>query len=126
MVEPVEPFRVAPACTGGTGTTDSPSVSINVIDFDTTAKRSDPNGALVRFDAGSDVAINRIDLDLDGDGEPAITVRFDVGVGFDGRYIRALAFKPTVNGTWPLVIKAYNLRGETSTTTCKPGMTVVF
>jgi hypothetical protein len=97
-----------------------------VLDFDATARRSNPNGALVRFDAGSDAPIVRVELDLDGDGEPAISVRFDVGVGFDGRYVRALAFKPTVNGTWPLTVRAWNSRGESSTATCRPGMTVTF
>ena len=101
-------------------------MNVFVIDFDRTAQRSNPDGALVRFDATSDAPITRVDLDLEGDGEPAITVRFDAGVGFDGRYVRALSFKPTVNGSWPLIVKAWNARGESSTTRCAPGMTVVF
>lgn len=67
-----------------------------------------------------------MELDLEGDGEPAISISFAVGVGFDGRYVRGLAFKPTVNGTWPLVVTVHDALGRTSTTTCRPGMTVTF
>jgi hypothetical protein len=95
-----------------------------VLDFDPTTRRSDPNGALVRFDASSDQPIVRVDLDLEGDGEPPIQVSFSVGLGFDGRYVRGLAFKPTVNGTWPLVVTAYDALGRSGVARCEPGMTV--
>lgn len=68
----------------------------------------------------------RVDLDLVGDGEAAIITSFEVGVGFDGRYIRAMAFKPTVNGTWPVSVTAWDTAGRTSTTVCSPGVTVIF
>lgn len=81
---------------------------------------------LIRFDAGSSEPIVRLDLDLEGDGEPPIQVTFPAGLGFDGRYVRALAFKPTVNGTWPLVVTAYDAVGRVSATRCSPGVTVIF
>ena len=89
-------------------------------------QRSDPNGLLIRFDVGSLLAIVQIDMDLEGDGEPAISVTFPIGVGFDGRYVRALAFKPTVNGTWPLLFTATNRFGESLTVRCTPGVQVTF
>jgi len=101
-------------------------VSVTVQDFDRVTRRSDPRGLLIRFDADSDQPITRMELDLEGDGEPAVQVAFGVGVGFDGRYVRALAWKATVNGTWPLIVRAWNQRGEQSTTRCVPGVTVTF
>lgn len=95
-------------------------------DYPAVARRSDPLGALVRFDLGSDEPITRVELDLDGDGEPAVPVVFPVGRGFDGRYIRALAFKPTVNGTWPLVVTAWDAAGRVGVTRCSPGIMVGF
>lgn len=81
---------------------------------------------LIRFDAGSSEAILRIELDLEGDGEPSILVNFSGEPGRDGRYFRALAFKPTVNGTWPLVVTAYDAVGRKGATRCTPGVTVIF
>jgi hypothetical protein len=97
-----------------------------VLEFDAVARRSDPKGLLVRFDAGSDQPITRVILDLEGDGEPPIEVGFTVGRGFDGRYVRALAFKPTVNGTWPLVVTAFDAAGRSGSSRCTPGVTVTF
>jgi hypothetical protein len=102
----------------------SPAVSIVVQDFDQSVARNNPKGALVRFDAGSSDPITRIEIDLDGDGEPGVPAIFPVGVGFDGRYIRALAFKPTSNGTWPLIVTATDTAGRTNATRCTPGITV--
>lgn len=80
----------------------------------------------MNFDASSPNAIVRIELDLEGDGEPAIPVTFPAGVGFDGRYVRGLFFKPTINGTWPLVVRAFDTLGRSGTTRCTPGVTVTF
>ena len=102
----------------------STAVSVVVQDFDRTVARNDPKGGLVRFDAGSSEPISRIEIDLEGDGEPGVPMIFPVGVGFDGRYIRALAFKPTINGTWPLVVTATDTAGRTNATRCTPGITV--
>lgn len=97
-----------------------------MLSYDPVVKRSDPNGLLVRFEVEADLPVVRFEMDLNGDGEPAIPLAFGVALGFDGRYVRALAFKPTVNGTWPLVLKAWNQKNEMSTTTCSPGVQVVF
>lgn len=80
----------------------------------------------MRFEAGSDFPIVSLVLDLENDGEPGVAVTFPVGVGYDGRYIRALAFKPTINGTWPLVVTATDAVGRTGQTRCLPGVTVMF
>lgn len=94
--------------------------------YDLVGRRSDPLGVLVRFDLGSDQPITRVELDLEGDGEPAVPAVFPTGLAFDGRYIRALAFKPTVNGTWPLVVTAWDAAGRVGSTRCTPGITVGF
>lgn len=80
----------------------------------------------VRFEVESDQPVQRLEVDLVDDGEPAQEVAFGVGLAFDGRYWRALAFKPTVNGTWPLRLRAWNVRGEFGETVCRPGVTVTF
>lgn len=94
--------------------------------FDARVSRSDPAGLLVRFEAEADAPVARLELDLEGDDEPAIPVTFPTGAGFDGRYVRALAFKPTRNGTWPLVLRATTVAGATGATRCTPGVTVTF
>jgi hypothetical protein len=117
---PVASFTCAPVASQNA----SPAVSVVVQDFDRSVARNNPKGALIRFDAGSSDPISRIEIDLDGDGEPGVPVIFPVGVGFDGRYIRALAFKPTINGTWPLIVSATDTAGRTNATRCTPGITV--
>lgn len=117
---PKPSFTCAPVDVPGA----SPAVSVVVQDFDRDVARNNPKGALIRFDAGSSDPITRIEIDLEGDGEPGVPAIFPVGVGFDGRYIRALAFKPTINGTWPLVVTATDTAGRTNATRCTPGITV--
>lgn len=89
-------------------------------------QRSNPQGMLIRFDVTAPDAVNRMELDLEGDDEPAISISFGVGIGFDGRYIRALSFKPVRNGTYPLVVRAWTTTGLHSSTVCKPGVEVTF
>lgn len=76
--------------------------------------------------------VTRIELGLT-DGEPAMVASFNVGAGEqDGRYFRALAFKPVRNGTFDLVLRAY-VQGAigagsyrlVATTTC-PGVNITF
>jgi len=99
---------------------------VSIWAFDRTTRRSDPNGLTVRFEVDSTDPIVRIEIDLDGDGEPAIPLTFPIGIGFDGRYVRGLAVKPTVNGTWPLVVSAIDARGRSGRIRCAPGITVTF
>jgi hypothetical protein len=77
--------------------------------------------------------VTRIELNLNDDNEPPMVVSFNVGAGEqDGRYFRALAFKPVRNGTYDLVVRAYvaDPIGPASnrlvaTTSC-PGVNVTF
>lgn len=118
------PYGADGTCSTAAGS--APEVSVIVQAYDTVAKRSDPRGMLVRFDAGSSEPIVRLDFDLENDGEPAVPVTFPAGVGFDGRYVRALAFKPTINGTWPLFVTATDAVGRKASARCLPGVTVGF
>lgn len=86
-------------------------VSVIIQDYDKVARRSDPNGMLVRFDCGSPNPIVAIELDLLNDGEPAIRIGFSDAPRVDGRYCRALAFKPTNNGHWILRVTAWDNQG---------------
>jgi hypothetical protein len=64
-------------------------------------------------------------MDLLEDGEPPMVANFNVGGGDqDGRYFRAIAFKPVRNGTFTLSVRAYGSGGLQTTTTCG-GITVV-
>jgi hypothetical protein len=121
---PAAPYGADGACATAAGS--APEVSVIVQSYDLEAKRSDPKGLLVRFDAGSSEAIVEITLDLENDGEPAVPLKFPTGVGFDGRYVRALAFKPTINGTWPLLVTAVDDVGRKASARCLPGVTVGF
>jgi hypothetical protein len=85
---------------------------------------------LVRFEISAVRPVTKVELDLD-DSEPALVASFNVGAGEqDGRYFRAMAFKPVINGTFNLTIRAY-VQGAIgagshtliSTVTC-PGVTV--
>lgn len=80
----------------------------------------------MRFEASGDAPISKISVDLEGDGEPSIEFSFVPENKRDGRYARALAFKPTVNGTWPLIVTAVDALGQSITTRCDPGTTVTF
>ena len=88
-----------------------------LLSYDTDVHRSDPNGMLIRFAAESPRPIVLIDLDLEEDGEPSIPIAFRNEVARDGRYVRALAFKPTRNGQWRLRVTATDDQGRTGTVT---------
>jgi len=92
--------------------------------YDEIARRNDPLGALIRYEAGSSEPIISMDLDMEGDGEPEQTTNFPVRVGKDGRYNRALAPKFTINGTFPLLMTATDALGRKATVRCTPGITV--
>jgi hypothetical protein len=67
--------------------------------------------------------ISRIELGLD-DGEPPMVATFNVGGGDqDGRYFRAIAFKPVRSGAFTLTVRAVGSGGIQAMTTC-PGVTV--
>lgn len=63
---------------------------------------------------------------LEGDGDAAKTIETPPVLGFDGRNVRLLGVKGTVNGTWPLVVSAWDTAGNRGSTRCTPGITVTF
>lgn len=85
---------------------------VELIAYDTIVHRSDPRGMLIRFDVTSPLPVATIDLELLDDGEPSIEIKFVPENRRDGRYCRALAFKPVVNGIWTLRVTAVNINGE--------------
>lgn len=103
----------------------SGDVAVLVLDYDRTTRRSDPKGCLVRFEAASPRPIVKVTLDLEGDVAPPIATTFAVGPGFDGRYVRALAFKPTENGTFPLRVTAWDDLGRVGQSDGSHTVTVV-
>jgi hypothetical protein len=97
---------------------DPPTGSLNVLihDYDKTVRRSDPKGMLIRFEVESDQPVIEVTLDLVEDGEPEIPIGFKAARAQDGRYVRALAFKPTVNGDFTLRVSAKDATGRTGST----------
>jgi len=87
---------------------------VELISYDTYVHRSDPKGMLIRFDVTCPNPVLEIELDLVGDGEPSIIINFLNEPRRDGRYCRALAFKPTVNGDWTLQVSAKDNQGNTA------------
>ncbi len=121
---PPPPQPPSPSPTGCVPVQLNSPVTVIVNSYDATTARNDPKGMLIRFDASSSEPIVRIDLDLENDNEPAVPLNFPTGLGYDGRYVRGLAFKPTVNGTWPLLVTATDATGRVGQTRCLPGVTV--
>jgi len=109
-----EPSRFRVAVDPGT----APGVmNVVIIDYDKDVHRGDPNGMLIRFDVTSPYPVVEVELDLVGDGEPSIIIKFLDEPRRDGRYCRALAFKPTVNGDWILQVTAKDNQGNTAEAT---------
>lgn len=80
--------------------------SVKIIDFDRRVSRRDPRGQLIRFDITSERAIRRIAVGLtDGDElfEFSIT-----SARKDGRYGRAWAHKPVINGDHRVIVRAWD------------------
>ena len=85
---------------------------VELIEYDTNVHRGDPKGMLIRFDVTSANPVIRVDLELLDDGEPSISIMFLDEPRRDGRYCRALAFKPVVNGDWTLRVTATDNEGN--------------
>lgn len=78
------------------------------------ARRSDPLGCVVEFEAQSPHAIVEISFTLNDGDLPFIWTR---GAGSkDGRYYRVIGFKATVNGNWTLRLSAKDDKGNTGFT----------
>ena len=102
----------------------SGAFQIDVFYMDTAVKRSDRNGALIRWQLYSTQPVKAIELTLVGSGETPQETQYKVQQGADGRYYGGAIIRPTINGTWPLQIKATDARGNVGVAICKPGITV--
>lgn len=113
FIDPIPPANSVPNPNPDPNPNPNPPVlgTIGILDYDNVVKRSDPNGMLIRFDVHSEKPVILIELDLEGDGEPSLILEFLDEPRRDGRYCRALAFKPTVNGTWTLRVVARDNEG---------------
>ncbi len=78
----------------------------------------------MKFDLYADAPIKSIEFDVVDDGEPSQQIDFKVQQGADGRWFHGFIFKATVNGTWPLRIRAWDSRNVMGSTICRPGVTV--
>jgi hypothetical protein len=78
---------------------------------DPVARRSDVNGCLIKFEFSSARPIVRGEFYCEGNGENPVAIEFPVGPGFDGRYIRQIGVKFTVNGFWTLKCRGWNDQG---------------
>jgi hypothetical protein len=113
---PLPPWKAQP---------DPKPVTVLIHGYDPFVHRSDPAGMLVRFEAESARPIISIDIDLEGDEEVSIPVSFLPSPGRDGRYVRALAFKPVRNGVYKLRVTATNDAGEIGKSDGSHAVTVV-
>lgn len=68
----------------------------------------------------------RVEVDLEGDGEPSLVANYPDEARRSGEYWRGATFKPVVNGTWPVVVTATDALGRSASTRCTPGMTVTY
>lgn len=87
-------------------------INVLILDYDKVVRRSDPHGLLIRFEVEDDQPVTHVWLDLVEDGEDAIPITFSQEPRKDGRYVRALAFKPTINGDFTLRVTATDAVGR--------------
>lgn len=96
------------------GTVEPPpdgDISLTIFKYTNPARRSDPLGMVVEFEAASDSPITEISYDL-GDGDNPFVWTWK-GPGYkDGRYFRVQGVKVTVNGDWTLRMTAKNSVGD--------------
>jgi hypothetical protein len=109
MSGPVIPDKfVAPV-----GTVEPPHSDMNILIFgySSNVHRSDPLGLIIQFEVESQNPVAKIIPRLE-DGSLPIEISFIPHNGQDGRYVRALSFKPTINGTFALSIEAFDSTGN--------------
>lgn len=104
---------------------DPMGMHVLILDYDSVVGRSNPNGMLVRFEIASDHPVVQVELDLVEDEEPSIVINFLDEPRRDGRYVRALAFKPVREGVWTLSVKALDNQGNQAETTGIYKVTVI-
>lgn len=92
--------------------------------YDRLVHRSDPNGMLVRFDVGADRPVTQIKAWLN-DGEPPFVMNLPLPSPPDGRYLRAIAWKPVKNGQWTVFVQATDDQGRTGTSDGSHSVTVL-
>lgn len=103
-----------------------PPPTVLLMEYANTVKRSDPRGFLMPFEAASAFPIATIELFMEGDGEPSIVLEFIPENKRDGRYCRALAWKPVVNGSWIPVVRAWDINGLKGEAKGNHAVTVTF
>lgn len=84
----------------------------------------------MRFEVENGPDVTRVEVGLE-DGEDFLGATVDLGgTRPGGPAYRGLVWKPVVNGTWPLVLRAFTGTPgnfvEVAATYCEPGVTVVF
>lgn len=97
---------------------------VEIIEYDQHVRRSDPKGMLIRFDVTSPRPVAEVRFALN-DGASAIVTRFPAPHPPDGRYVRAMAFKPVINGTWQLHLTAKDDQGKEARSDGSHTVTVV-
>lgn len=91
-----------------------PVGDINILIFNYTkvVRRSDPLGLVMQYEVESSIPVEFEEFYLVGDGEPSIRIQFIPENKRDGRYFRAVAWKPVVNGRYFPEIVAVDLNGN--------------
>lgn len=88
--------------------------------------RSDPNGLLVRFEVEQGERVTLVETGL-SDGEDFLANNISVGSRPGGPVYRGLVWKPVVNGTWDLILRAYEPGFiKVAETVCPHSVTVTF
>lgn len=83
--------------------------------------RSDPWGLDVRWDIGGPTFVDRVYVQLLGDGTPGWTVGFEQ----DGRATKGFRVKPVKEGTFELYVEASDVRGRCNFAVATTRVTVV-
>lgn len=78
----------------------------------------------MRYEIEAPVPPLTIGFEMIGAGEPEQRVAFPVARGSDARFFRAFAFKPTVEGTFDLAMRAYDAAGTLVAETLCPAVTI--
>jgi hypothetical protein len=87
-------------------------INLQIFDYTNPARRGDPLGLVVKFEAASSRPIVSITYTLN-DGDLPFVWRWVAGK--DGRYFRVQGIKVTVNGDWILEMTAENDMGDKAT-----------
>ena len=87
-------------------------IDVLIHTYEPTASRSDPHGWSINYEVESDRPNVWMAFEFVGSGEPAIEVMFKAEPRIDGRYVRGLFLKPTVEGSWYPRVRARDDQGN--------------